>query len=360
MTGAAEPLTADATRVIFVDDLRAYVQAIFERHSMRPDDARVLADHFVWADRRGQPWLGVRRVPEYVARLVGGATAAHPEMSTVADRGAFLVVDAGQAWGHVVGARAMNIAVGRAREFGLAGVSVRNTTSAGAIGYYALLAAEQRMIGLAFNNSQPIQAAWGGSANILGAGAFAVACPAGRHPPLLLDMATSAFSHVGIKKLRDRGEPLPDGAALTVDGQPTIDPEEALRGVILPMAGHRGFALALLWETLTGVLSGTTNFGTNVGKFDDCKNPQGVSLFTLAIDPSVSMPYSDFTARVDALIDQMHDSPTVPSVDRVLVPGERSHSSAVAADRDGLALPVEVFEMLERLGSELGVPPPPP
>jgi LDH2 family malate/lactate/ureidoglycolate dehydrogenase len=281
-------------------------------------------------------------------------------VTVVGDRGAFQVLDGGDGWGHVIGPRAMNIAVGRARDFGVAGVSVRNTTSAGAIGYYALLAAEQGMIGLAINNSQPIQAAWGGSVSLLGAQAFAVSCPAGRHAPLLLDTATSSFSQVGIKKLRDRGESLPAGAALTADGRPTTDPEEALRGVILPMAGHRGFGLAVLFETLAGALSGGRRFGADVGRFHDCTEPQGMSLFLLAIDPTVSMAYDDFTARVDTLIDQMHSSPTVPSVDRVLVPGERSHNTAVAADRDGLSLPAEVFETLERLGSELGVPPPPP
>jgi LDH2 family malate/lactate/ureidoglycolate dehydrogenase len=360
MTGTSQTKTTDATRVIPVAEARAFGQAIFERLDMPADDARVLADHFVWNDRRGQPWLGVRRIPEYVTRLQAGATAARPKLTTVADRGAFLVLDGGNGWGHVIGARAMNVAVTRAREFGLAGVSVRNTTSAGAIGYYALQAAEQRMIGLAINNSQPIQAAWGGSASLLGTEAFAVSCPAGHHPPLLLDMATSALSLVGVKKHRDRGESLPAGAALTADGRPTVDPEEALRGLILPMAGHRGYALAVLWETLTGVLAGGDRFGTDVGLFDDYSGPQGVSLFLLAIDPTVSMPYEEFTARTDTLIDQMHDSPTVPGVDRVLVPGERSHNDAVAADREGLSLPAEVFETLERLGSELGVPPPPP
>jgi LDH2 family malate/lactate/ureidoglycolate dehydrogenase len=360
MTGASQTSTTNATHVVPVGETRAYIQRIFEQHSMPPDDARLLADHFVWAERRGQRWLGVRRVPEYIDRLVSGATAAQPEVKVVSDRGAFQVLDGGDGWGHVVGARAMNIAVARARDFGIAGVSVRNTTSAGAVGYYALLAAEQGMIGLAINNSQPIQAAWGGSESLVGAEAFAVSCPAGRHAPLLVDMATSSFSQVGIKKLRDRGEPLPAGAALTADGQPTMDPEEALRGVILPMAGHRGYGLAVLFETLTGVLAGGTRFGADVGRFHDCAEAQGMSLFMLAVDPTVSMPYEEFTARVDTLIDQMHASPTVPSVDRVLVPGERSHNTAVAADRDGLSLPAEVFETLERLGSELGVPPPPP
>jgi len=358
MTGAPGVSTSDATRVIPVAEARAFAQAIFERLDMPPDDARVLADHFVWNDRRGQPWLGVRRIPEYVARLQAGATAAKPELTTVADRGAFLVLDGGNGWGHVIGARAMNIAVTRAREFGLAGVSVRNTTSAGAIGYYALQAAEQRMIGLAINNSQPIQAAWGGSVSRLGTQAFAVSCPAGHHPPLLLDMASSALSLVGVKKHRDRGESLPAGAALTADGRPTVDPEEALRGLILPMAGHRGYGLAVLWETLTGVLAGGERFGSDVGLFDDYSGPQGVSLFVLAIDPTVSMPYDEFTARADALIDQMHDSPTVPGVDRVLVPGEQSHRAAEAHDSAGLSLPADVVESLERVGSELGIPPP--
>ncbi len=360
MTDTTRVETSETSRVISVADTRKYVQAIFERLSMPSDDARVLADHFVWNERRGTPWLGVRRVPEYVERLGAGATAARPELTTVADRGAFQVLDGGNGWGHVVSARAMNIAVGRARDFGLAGVSVRNTTSAGAIGYYALLAAEQQMIGLAINNSQPIQAAWGGSVNLVGAEAFAVSSPARNHPPLLVDIATSSFSQVGIKSRRDRGEPLPEGAALGVDGRPTVDPGEALRGVILPMAGHRGYALAVLWEVMTGVLAGGERFGPDVGRFDDYSGPQGMSMFLLAVDPTVSMPYDEFTERVDQFIDQMHDSPTAPGVDRVLVPGERAHHAAAARDETGLSIPTDVFETLRRIGSELGVPPPPP
>jgi LDH2 family malate/lactate/ureidoglycolate dehydrogenase len=360
MTDATRVDAADTSRVISVADTRTYLQAIFERLSMPSDDARVLADHFVWNERRGQQWLGVRRVPEYVSRLQAGATAAKPDLKVVADRGAFQVLDGGNGWGHVIGARAMNIAVSRAGEFGLAGVSVHNTTSAGAIGYYALLAAEQRMIGLAINNSQPIQAAWGGSVNLVGAEAFAVSSPARHHPPLLVDIATSSFSQVGIKGRRERGEQLPEGAALGVDGRPTVDPGEALRGVILPMAGHRGYALAVLWEVMTGVLAGGERFGADVGRFDDYSGPQGMSMFLLAVDPTVSMQYDEFTARVDALIDQMHGSPTVPGVDRVLVPGERAHHAAAASDETGLSLSADVFETLRRIGSELGVPPPPP
>lgn len=335
--------------------LTRFAQEIFERAGMRPADAGLLADHLVWADLRGLSRLGVGKIPQYVARLRAGGTSAGAVPVAVVDRAAFLLLDGRDTWGQVVGARAMEIAVEKARSAGAAVAVVRNTTSAGALGYFAMLAVRERMIGMAVNNSPPLQSAPGGTDRAIGNQAFAIATPAGRHAPLLLDTATSAMTLARIHDYEHRGERLPQGVALTADGVPTTDPAAALAGILLPMGGHRGFGLALAWEVLTGVLAGGARFAGNVTMPDISDRPQGVSMFLLAINPEIAMTYDAFISRVDGLIDQVHASAPAPGTERVTVPGERGYATATRRQRDGIPLPADLAAKLNDLGEDLGV-----
>jgi LDH2 family malate/lactate/ureidoglycolate dehydrogenase len=338
------------------DRLRAFAHGVFERLGMPADEAALMADHLVWADLRGASWLGVRKIPQYTARIRMGGTKPAAELVTISDRPAFALLDALDSWGQVVGVRAMRLAIGKARSAGTGAVVVRNTTSAGTLGYFAAQAAAEGLIGVAINNSPPLQVATGGTAKAIGNQAFAVAAPADRHDVLLLDMATSAMSLAGIHLHAQRGEPLPDGVALDASGRPTVDPAAALGGTLLPMGGHRGYGLALMWEVLTGVLAGGPRFAANVTMPDEHARAQGVSMILLAIDPAASE--GAFPARVDELVDQMHASPAAPGVERVTVPGERGHALAAARRRDGVPLPTELVTTLKELANELGVPGP--
>jgi LDH2 family malate/lactate/ureidoglycolate dehydrogenase len=344
-----------AGAVIEAPRLRQFTQLVFEKAGMRATDAELLADHLIWADLRGIAWLGVNKIPQYLDRLRAGVTSATAEPAVLGSREGFLAVDGNHAFGQVVCYHAMNLVIEKARAAGIGAAVVRNTTSAGALGYFAMMAAEEKMIGLAINNSPPLQPAWGGTEKVVGNQAFAVASPAGQHPPLLLDMATSAVTHARIHDYRQRGEPLPEGVALTADGEPTTDPAAALAGMLLPMGGHRGFGLALMWEILTGVLAGGARFSTDVAWPNAFNRPQDVSVFLLAVDPTASLPYETFLARVDDVIDRVHATKPAPGVDRVTVPGERSDETRARHSVDGIPVPADLLATLRELGAELGV-----
>lgn len=342
-----------AAELYTADDLHRFSRQVFEKLGMPAADAAVLAAHLVWADERGITWLGVRKIPQYAARLRNGGTAPDARPVTVLDTPSVLVVDGRRGWGIVTGHQVMNAIVAKARINGIAMGLVRNTSTAGALGYFAALAAEQRMIGMANTNCPPLQAAPGGTTKLIGNQAFAIASPAGRHPPILLDMATSAITLARIHGYEQRGEELPTGVALDRAGKPTVDPASALAGVLLPMAGHRGFGLALMWEILTGVLSGSTQFFSDVLMPDVAARSQGISMFLLAIDPAFMMPYADFQARVDRVIDEIHAAPAAG--ERLVVPGERSQARAARCRRKGIPLARSVVATLSQFGQELDV-----
>jgi len=351
--GTSAP-AAPAMRVP-VERLRAFTEAVFQRADMSRADAAALTDVLVWSDLRGISALGVAKIPQYLGRLRAGVTSPTSARTKVLERDATAVLDAADTWGQIAGARAMRHAIGQARSAGVGVAAVRNTTSAGPLGYFALLAADQKMVGLAINNSPPLQAPWGGTTKVIGNQAFAIACPARRHDPLLLDMATTAITLARIHEYRDRGEPLPPDVALDADGQPTIDPDVALSGILRSMGGHRGSGLAVMWEVLTGVLAGGERYGPAVSGPDELDRPQAVSMFLMAIDPEFAQPLGEFLARVDRLIDEIHASPPAPGVERVTVPGERGFALARERARDGIPIRAALHERLTAIGADLGL-----
>jgi LDH2 family malate/lactate/ureidoglycolate dehydrogenase len=343
--------------VVSAEQLRAFTIALIRAVGVPDDDAAVITDSMIWAELRDVD-LGMRRLPTLVDRIRRGGTTADPMPVLVHDSTAFAVLDARSGWGSVAAARAMRIAISKARAGGMGACVVRDTGNSLAMGYYPSLAVQNEMIGLAITNALPLQAPWGGTSKVLGNQAFALGCPSARHEPIIFDTATTAISWLRIHEHQSRSEPLPAGVALDASGEPTTDPGAALAGFLLPAAGHKGFGLALMWEILTGVLSGGEAFGPSVDGVQDARARAGQSTFLLAIDPSVSVPYEAFVERVDSLIDAVHASPPAAGVGRVLVPGERSAEIARTRERDGIPLsPVRVDE-LRTLSRELGVAPP--
>jgi LDH2 family malate/lactate/ureidoglycolate dehydrogenase len=295
------------------------------------------------------------KIEQCVRRIRAGVTDPRARVETVTERGSFALLDAHDAWGPVAATRGMRRAIALAKEHGVGLAVVRNSSTGCSMGGYAMQAVAERLIGWVMNDSQPLQPAWGGRTRTLGNQAFAIGVPAARHAPLLFDTATTGITLNGIEGYRDRGLPLPPGLALDANGEPTIDPEAALAGILLPIGGHRGSGLALMWEVLTGVLSGGERFAGSVGGLNDLTQPSGVSFFLLAIDPAGAMPYETFTARVDALIDAVHASP--PSgTEPVRAPGERGAAMAAQRERDGIPLPAARAAKLHALADEVGEP----
>ncbi|MGH9246531.1 MAG: Ldh family oxidoreductase [Acidimicrobiales bacterium] len=345
-----------ATSRVTPEKLRSFADAVLVGAGMPDDDAAVSADAMVWSDLRGAHAHGVTgRLPKAVDQLTSGAKNPTPRCAIVRETVTTTVFDADGGWGQAAGTSGMRVAIAKAGKAGVGVTMVRNASTTAALGWYATLAVKERMIGLVINNTLPILAPWGGTTKLLGNQPFAIGAPADRHPPLLFDSALAALSWNAIHALQERGESLPPGMALTAGGDPTVDPDEAIAGLIFPAGGHRGYGLALMWEVLTGVLARGL-MAPDVGKDASTGRPMGVSMFCLAIDPTVAMPYETFTARVDALVDQIHACPPQPGVDRVRVPGERGHELAAIHAREGVPVPPERAARLREVGERFGVP----
>jgi LDH2 family malate/lactate/ureidoglycolate dehydrogenase len=340
--------------VVRAEQLRAFAVEVTRAVGVPEDDATVIADGMVWAELRGID-VGIKRLPTLVSQIRQGSTVADPKPVVVLELPAFAVVDGHGAWGQVTSARAMRIAIEKARAAGVGACVVRDTGNSLAMGYYPWLAVREGMIGVAITNADPLQTAWGGTEKMLGNQAYAIGCPSGRHEPVIFDTATTAVSWVKIHEYEARGETLPPGVALNAGGEPTIEPVEALAGTLLPAGGYKGFGLALMWEILTGVLSGGEIFGRSVDG-DPAPNQRcGQSTFLLAIDPSLAVSREKFLERVDTLIDQLHASPKAPGVERIVAPGERRGETARKRERDGIPLSAVRANELRALSRELGV-----
>lgn len=353
---SSRPPPERAAPTIDAGDLREFAAAVLQAHGMAGSDATRAADAMVWADLRGRYAQGTSsKLPQCVARMKAGGTSTSGELPVVAETSATFVLDGRHAWGQIAASKAMMAAVEKARSVGISVGVVRDCSSAAAMGYYPLLAVAEGMIGIALTNGPPLIAPSGGTTKLLGNQAHAIGCPANRHHPIVYDAATTAMSTSEMDLFHERGELLPEGVLYTADGTPTRDPSLWVDGLLAPAGGHRGYGLSLMFEILTGVLAGGPRLAPDVGHPFESREPQGVALFVVAIDPEHSIGYEELTRRVDSLIDRLHASGTAPGIERIYVPGERSFILAEKRERDGIPMPTGRLAHLRRIGSESGL-----
>jgi LDH2 family malate/lactate/ureidoglycolate dehydrogenase len=315
-----------------VDDLHRLAERVLVGSGMPAEHARWTADAMAWAESRGIPAHGVTgKLGQCVARIRDGGTAATPAIEVVGDLGAAVALDAGTAWGQVAGTLAVRTAIERAARLGVGLVSVRNASSAAALGYYAWLAAEDGMVGIAVTNGPPLIAAPEGRSAVVGNQGHAIACPGRDGNHLLHDSALTTMSTGAMEGYHQRGELLPEGVLRDASGAPTRDPAAWATGLLEPIGGHRGFGLAIALEGLTGLLSGGERFGARVGLPGVHAEPQGVSLLLVAIDPRLTGSTRDLTERVESLRSIVRESASPGATTRL--PGERGHWTLARGDR---------------------------
>jgi LDH2 family malate/lactate/ureidoglycolate dehydrogenase len=338
-----------ATQTIVAATLRTRVAGIFTRLDVPSEDAGIVAHHLVEADLRGVHSHGVIRVPTYVNGLRAGRINPRPNLEVVEDHGGQVVMDGDFGLGQLTAFRANELAIERGKEHGLAAVALRRSTHCGAMAYYAIRAREQGLIGLAITNAGMNMTPTGGTAKIIGNNPFAMAVPTTREWPMVLDMATSVVAGGKLDVARSKGESIPLGWARDKDGNPTTDPVAARAGSLEPLGGPKGYGMAVMLDVLAGVLSGG-RFGGMLGT-DDGRG--GMAQFFMTIDVTRFMPLDQFKARMDELIDQIHQSPKSPGVERIYVAGEIEYGLQAARERDGVPIEESVLADLDRVESEL-------
>ncbi len=292
----------------------------------------------------------------YAERMRAGGFKVNAQPLVVSEQESSALVDAGGGLGQVAAMSAMKLAIAKARKTGVGVVSVSNSNHFGACAFYAMQAIEHGMIGLAATNTGPTMAPTGGREGRLGNNAFAIAAPAGKSPPIVLDMATGAVAWGKIFVAQQESKKIPTTWALDKNGLPTDDPNAAAhQGLIQPFGGYKGYGLSLVIDILTGVLSGG-GFSTHVKTlYKEIESPAQSAHVCAALRIEAFMPLSEFQQRMDAIIQLMHSCPTTAGVERIFVPGEIEFETEQKRRNEGVPLNAELQEELRVLGAELGL-----
>jgi LDH2 family malate/lactate/ureidoglycolate dehydrogenase len=319
-------------------------------------DAALLADALVEADLSGTSTHGVSRLGIYVKRIEKGLIDPKAALSVERRRGATLAVDAGNGLGQIQAAKTLDMMFPMAMEMGVASATIRRSQHFGALSFYCNHAADQGMILLATTNCEPAMSPEGGCEAFFGTNPIAMSFPTGKGFHVKVDLATSLVARGNIIAAQKRGEAIPAGWALDPEGNPTTDAAAALAGTVLTMAGHKGYALALMVEVLCGVLSGAA-IGPEIGSmYKQLDRPQDVGHFFCLMDIEAFMDRQEFTSRIDGMIDRIKACRRRLGVGEILVPGERSSRIAAERRQRGVPLDAATLEELRGLAGRLGVP----
>ncbi|MDP2920050.1 MAG: Ldh family oxidoreductase [Dehalococcoidia bacterium] len=338
------------------DKLRTFCYEALEKVGVPPADARIVADIQVESDLRGVHSHGTIAIVGYIGRIKAGGTNPRPNIKIVKESANHALIDADWALGQLVGTRAMEICTAKAKKAGMATAGVFHSNHYGAAATYSMMALKQDLIGFTVTNAAAIIPPTGSKTGIFGTNPISMAVPTARSYPYVLDIATSHVATQKIVQARREGQKIPLGWGMDKDGNPTDDPAVALTsGIQPPMAGHKGYGLAMMVEILAGVLTGAW-----FGRASEAKNwaPQmktNIGHFFMALDPSIYMPIDTFKERMEQLIDEIHSAEKMEGVERIYVPGEIEYLKREDYLKNGIPFPPATLARLEDFGREIGV-----
>ena len=341
-------------KVVQADALREFGKAVFDALGVPEQDALMVADSLVATELWGHASHGMLRLPWYVARLRHGAMHPTDRSAVETDNGAVVVIDGNHSMGQVLAMNAVELGMARAGRYGISAVAVRNSNHFGTAAYFTRKAAEKGFITFLATNASPAMAPWGGKEKLIGTNPWSIAAPAGKRGVVVMDIANTAVARGKIYLAAERGDPLPEGWAADEQGVPTTAASDALHGLILPMAGHKGYVIAFMMDVLAGVLTGS-QFGHGVNGPYQADKPSGCGHLLITLDINAMMPGELFMARLNQLIDQVKEAPTAHGVAEIFYPGEledrhtRHHLAA------GITLAERTWESLSRLAEEMAV-----
>jgi LDH2 family malate/lactate/ureidoglycolate dehydrogenase len=336
-------------------DLERFASALFQATGVAAAMADEWARSLVWANLRGVDSHGVLRIPGYIDRLKQKVINPAPDMRVEKRSGAIAVLEADRAPGAVAMARAMAEAIARAREVHVGWCAARNITHAGAVGYFALQAADAGMAGLVMSASGPMMAYHGAKVAGVSTNPLAIAFPAANRPPFLLDMSTSTVAMGKVMSARDAGRAIPLGWGMDAAGRETTDPRKV--ATLLPLGGAKGSGLSFMIECLCSVAAGNPIIAPALaaGGALDAPFLNGVAI---AVDLAAFGDRQRILAEAEELGRRIRALPRDERFDRIYLPGERGDAILRKRMREGIPLPQGTWSRLLACAKDLGVTPP--
>ena len=338
-------------KIVKSDDLRTFGEAVLIAHGVPQKDAHLLSDSLVAAELWGHSSHGMLRLPWYVDRLRSGVMKAVTKSEAVIDNGALVVIDGHDGIGQVLTAQATRLGIERARAHGVSAVGVKNSNHFGTAAYFTRMSAEAGCVAFLATNASPAMAPWGGRQKTIGTNPWSISAPAGKRGVAVMDIANTAVARGKIYLAAERNEPIPATWAADDHGRPTTNASDAVHGLILPMAGHKGYVISFMMDVLAGVLTGS-KFGSGVvGPYDPTK-PSGCGHMLLTIDINAIMPKDEFEKRMESLIQEVKDSPTAQGIEDIFFPGELEDINTQGHLKSGIEVAEKTWGSLEKLANE--------
>ena len=349
------------------EELTRFTKEVFVAIGCPPNEAAQAADVLVSADLRGVDSHGVARLSGYIRLHEKSRLNAKPDIKITHETPSTAVVDGDLGLGLVVGPKAMEIAIEKAKKVGTGWVAVKNSNHYGIAGYHAMMALEQDCIGISLTNASPLVSPTFSKERLLGTNPISIAIPTKNQPPFVLDMATTTAANGKLEVLQRKGLDAPSGWLQDKSGRITTDAKGLINGGSMrPLGGdrehgsHKGYALGAVVDILSAVLSGA-NYGPWVPPFvafiDPAPNPVGEGLghFFGAMRIDAFRDGDEFKSHMDNWISRFRESETVEGAEKVLIPGDPERELAELRRANGIDLLEPVVQDLKELGTKLGV-----
>lgn len=342
---------ADNEVRIAADALQQFTAQVFTHAGMPPADAAIEAEVLIWANLRGIDSHGILRIPWYLGHVDKGWMNPRPKPQILKETPAVLYLEADRAFGPIVTIDAMHRVIEKAKNIGIGWALLRNVTHQGALGYYSQMAANAGMAGIVIVCSPPNMAPYGAKAAGVHNSPIAMAVPAGRYPPLSLDMATSVAAGGKLELARDKRIPLGEGWALDSAGQPTTD--ALLARILLPSGGPKGSGLALMFQCLTSIMA---NNPLIVPTLQGEEKGFVQNSVVAAIDISLFTELETFKAQIDETIDSLKALPKADGFTEILMPGEPEQRALADRTHNGIPIPLGTADRLRYAAQRFGLP----
>ena len=350
------------------DTMERFMVDVFMGVGVPEAEARICAENLITADKRGIDSHGVNRLkPIYYDRIIDGIQNPITQFEIVREGPTTAVVDGHDGMGHVIGKRAMQMAIDKAKDYGLGMVVVRNSTHYGIAGYYATMATDNNMIGITGTNARPSIAPTFGVENMLGTNPLTFGMPSDEEFPFVLDCATSITQRGKVEIYDKLDKDMPAGWVIGQDGGTKTNPHEVLKELIAgtaaltPLggigeetAGYKGYGYATVVEILSAALQ-QGSFLKMLNGFDANKNkiPYHLGHFFIAINVEAFCDIADFKKTTGDILRDLRASKKAPGYDRIFTAGEKEYYTYLERKPTGVPINEQSQKEIKQLIADL-------
>ncbi|MES2418504.1 MAG: Ldh family oxidoreductase [Bacteroidota bacterium] len=348
-------------------ELSTFTYTVFKKMGCSDEHAALATDVLMKSDLRGIDSHGVARLSGYVRLWEKKRINPTPTIHISHETPTTATIDGDSGLGLVVAPFAMKVAIAKAEKYGSGWVAVKNSNHFGIAGYHALMAVEKDMIGISMTNASPLVAPTYANERLLGTNPMCYAFPAGKYPPVVVDMATAAAANGKLEIAQRANKEVPEGWVQDKNGNTSIDPNELKNGgSLLPLGSdkdhgsHKGYGLSATVDILSAVLSGA-NYGPWVPPFVSFLDPptdpvgEGIGHFFGALRVDGFRPAADFKNHIDNWIERFKNAKTIDPAQKVIIPGEPEHTFEQERRINGIPVIAAVVNDLNELADKLGI-----